>query len=241
MIKIVCAILCYNNSKIIQKLINDIKSFNKINKIDLIFIDDFSKDNTKDIILSNNLKIIKHNTNLGYGAAVKSAFGYGIKNKKDFLLIFPGDYQRSLKDLELMIKLSNQNKFDLISGSKFKKIKLLPKHRKFGNLIYSKLAKYLWKSELEDVLSGFKSYKIKKFKNIIKELPDNYSFDIVLSQIISRKKILCKEFDAEVKYNKETTQMKSFFHLGKKNILYIGINMFIITIYKFIELNLFKN
>ena len=241
MVKIVCAILCYNNSKIIQKLINDIKSFNKINKIDLIFIDDFSKDNTKDIILSNNLKIIKHNTNLGYGAAVKSAFGYGIKNKKDFLLIFPGDYQRSLKDLELMIKLSNQNKFELISGSKFKKIKLLPKHRKFGNLIYSKLAKYLWKSELEDVLSGFKSYKIKKFKNIIKELPDNYSFDIVLSQIISRKKILCKEFDAEVKYNKETTKMKSFFHLGKKNILYIGFNMFIITLYKFIKLNLFKN
>ena len=39
MIKIVCAILCYNNSKIIQKLINDIKSFNKINKIDLIKID----------------------------------------------------------------------------------------------------------------------------------------------------------------------------------------------------------
>ena len=60
-----------------------------------------------------------------------------------------------------MIKLSSQKKFELISGSKFKKIKLLPKHRKFGNLFYSKLAKYLWKSELEDVLSGFKSYKIK--------------------------------------------------------------------------------
>jgi hypothetical protein len=241
MIKIVCAILCYNNSKIIQKLINDIKSFNKINKIDLIFVDDFSKDNTKNIILSNNLKIIKHNTNLGYGAAVKSAFSYAIKNKKDFLIIFPGDYQRSLKDLELMIKLSKQKKFELISGSKFKKIQYLPKHRKFGNLFYSKLAKYLWKSELEDVLSGFKSYKIKKFKNIFKKLPNNYSFDIVLNQIISREKIICKEFDAEVKYNKETTKMKSFFHLGKKNILYIGINMFIITIYKFIELNLFKN
>ena len=140
-----------------------------------------------------------------------------------------------------MIKLSKQKKFELISGSKFKKIQYLPKHRKFGNLFYSKLAKYLWKSELEDVLSGFKSYKIKKFKNIFKKLPNNYSFDIVLNQIISREKIICKEFDAEVKYNKETTKMKSFFHLGKKNILYIGINMFIITIYKFIELNLFKN
>lgn len=241
MIKIVCAILCFNNSKIIQKLIDDLKSFKKIKEIDLIFVDDYSKDKTKNIISSNNLKLIKHNKNLGYGAAVKSAFGYAIKKKKDFLIIFPGDYQRSLKDLELMIKLSSQKKFELISGSKFKKIKLLPKHRKFGNLFYSKLAKYLWKSELEDVLSGFKSYKIKKFENIIQELPDNYSFDIVLSQIVSRKKILCKEFDADVKYNKETTKMKSFLHLGKKNILYIGFNMFMISIYKFIKLSLSKN
>ena len=99
MIKIVCAILCFNNSKIIQKLIDDLKSFKKIKEIDLIFVDDYSKDKTKNIISSNNLKLIKHNKNLGYGAAVKSAFGYAIKKKKDFLIIFPGDYQRSLKDL----------------------------------------------------------------------------------------------------------------------------------------------
>ena len=139
-----------------------------------------------------------------------------------------------------MINLSKNNKFDLVSGSKFKKIKLLPTHRKIGNLFYSKLAKILWGSKLEDVLSGFKSYKVKKFVNIINKLPNNYSFDIVMNQVISKKKFNCLEFDADVKYNDQTSKMKSMIHLSKKNILLVGINMFISTLYEFLKLSLLK-
>ena len=60
-----------------------------------------------------------------------------------------------------MINLSKNNKFDLVSGSKFKKIKLLPTHRKIGNLFYSKLAKILWGSKLEDVYLVLNHIKLK--------------------------------------------------------------------------------
>ena len=236
----VCGILCFNNEKIIQKLINDLNSSRELSRIKKIFIDDGSIDTTGKILISNNLKIISHHKNLGYGYAVKSAFSYALENKFEYLLIFPGDYQRSLEDLQLMINLSKNNKFDLVSGSKFKKIKLLPTHRKIGNLFYSKLAKILWGSKLEDVLSGFKSYKVKKFVNIIDKLPNNYSFDIVMNQVISKKKFNCLEFDADVKYNDQTSKMKSMIHLSKKNILLVGINMFISTVYEFLKLSLFK-
>ena len=80
--KIICAVLCFNNIKIIQSLINDLKLFKKKHDIDFIFIDDCSQDNTDSLIKSNNLKIIRHHKNLGYGGAVKSAFGYAIKRKR---------------------------------------------------------------------------------------------------------------------------------------------------------------
>ena len=236
----VCGILCFNNEKIIQKLINDLNSCHGLKGIKKIFIDDCSTDSTRNILLSNNLEIINHHKNLGYGCAVKSAFKYALNNKYDYLLIFPGDYQRSIEDLQLMINLSKNKKSDLISGSKFKKIKLLPTHRKIGNLFYSKLAKLLWGSSLEDVLSGFKSYKVEKFVGIIENLPDNYSFDIVMNQVISKKKFNCLEFDADVKYNDQTSKMKSMIYFGKKNILLIGINMFLSTIYEFLKLIFFK-
>jgi GT2 family glycosyltransferase len=236
----ICSILCFNNEKIIQKLIDDFNACNELKEVDLVFIDDSSSDQTHRILLENNLSIVKHEKNMGYGAAVKSSFRYAKNNKSEYLCIFPGDYQRSIEDLLLMIKMQRENNFDLISGSKFNHIKSIPTHRKIGNLFYSNLAKYLWNSSLEDVLSGFKLYKIEKFSDLIELMPNNYSFDIVLNQVFSSKKFLCKEFDAKVKYNDQTSKMKSVFYLGKKNILYIGINMFFSTISALIKIKIFK-
>ena len=75
----VCGILCFNNEKIIQKLIDDLNSSHELSRIKKIFIDDGSIDSTHKILLSNNLEIISHDKNLGYGCAVKSAFGYALK------------------------------------------------------------------------------------------------------------------------------------------------------------------
>jgi hypothetical protein len=234
--KFICAVLCFNNEKIIQTLINDLNSHDKLKDIKKIFIDDASVDATYDILKSNNLDIVRHNNNLGYGCAVKSAFKYASQNEYEYLFIFPGDYQRSIEDLVVMMELSKKNEYDLISGSKFNKIKLLPRHRKIGNLFYSNLAKLFWNSSLEDVLSGFKLYKVKKFIGIIENLPNNYSFDIVMNLVISKKNFKCFEFDADVKYNDQTSKMKSMFYFGKKNILLIGINMFLSIIFEFFKL-----
>ena len=74
----VCGILCFNNEKIIQKLIDDLNSSHELSRIKKIFIDDGSIDSTRKILLSNNLEIISHHKNLGYGYAVKSAFSYAL-------------------------------------------------------------------------------------------------------------------------------------------------------------------
>lgn len=235
-----CAILCFNNQKIIQNLIDDLNKTKRLSKIEKIFIDDHSSDKTISILKQNNLPVIEHNENLGYGRAVKSAFEFAKKKNFEYFCIFPGDYQRSINDLLFMMDLLQSNDYDLISGSKFKKIEILPYHRKIGNLFYSKMAKIFWNSKIQDVLSGFKTYNVKKFEGLIENLPNNYSFDIVMNQIVSKKNFVCKEFDADVKYNDHTSKMKSMFYLGKKNILYIGINMFFSTFFELIKLKLFK-
>ena len=83
--KFLCAILCFNNEKIIQNLIDELNKTEKLNKIEKIFIDDCSSDATISILKENNLTVIEHNKNLGYGRAVKSAFEFA---KKKILNIF---------------------------------------------------------------------------------------------------------------------------------------------------------
>ena len=218
-----CAVLCYNNEKTIRKVI---KETNKIkNKFDIIFINDGSTDKTKKILVSFGSKIINHNKNLGYGGAVNSAIKFAKVKKYEFFAILPGDNQRYIKDLLIMNQIIKSSKLDLIIGSKYKILKNIPFHRKIGNIFFSNIAKIFWNSKIKDVLSGFKIYRVNTFYKYHKFFPNNYSFDIVLSQFISFNKIKIREISVKCRYNIHTTSMKGFLKIHKKNILFIGLMM----------------
>ena len=218
-----CAVLCYNNEKTIMRVI---KETNKIkNKFDIIFINDGSTDKTKKILDSFKSKIINHYKNLGYGGAVNSAIKFAKIKKYKYFAILPGDNQRYIKDLLIMYRIIKSSKLDLIIGSKYKILKNIPFHRKVGNIFFSKVAKIFWNSKINDVLSGFKIYRVNAFYKYHKYFPNNYSFDIVLSQFISFNKINIREIPVKCRYNIHTTSMKRFFKIHKKNILFIGLMM----------------
>ena len=48
-----------------------------------------------------------------------------------------------------------KNNLDMVSGSKYNLLKQIPFHRKIGNIFFSKIAKILWNSKINDVLTGF--------------------------------------------------------------------------------------
>ena len=221
--KIICAVLCYNSEKTIKDVLKKTRKIHT--KFDFLFIDDGSTDDTLKILDSFKVKKIKHNKNKGYGSAVKSAFKYAKKKNYKYLAIFPGDNQRYIKDLITMANKIKKNNLDMVSGSKYNLLKQIPFHRKIGNIFFSKIAKILWNSKINDVLTGFKIYKIDSIYKYLIHFPNNYSFDIILNQIVSLKKMRSKEINVKCKYNKHTTSMKSFFKIHKKNIGIIGLLM----------------
>jgi len=228
--KILCAVLCYNNDNTIRKVINDTCKIKK--KFDVIFINDGSSDNTKKILYLFKTKVINHNKNLGYGGAVNSAFKYAIKKKYKYLAIFPGDNQRYIRDLLKMYQTIKSSKLDLIVGSKYKILADIPLHRKIGNIFFSKIAKIFWNSKIKDVLSGFKIYKVGAYRKYYKFFPNNYSFDLVLSQLVSLKQLKFSEIHVKCRYNIHTTSMENFYKFNKKNIIFIA-TMMLIDVIKF--------
>ena len=223
MTKMLCAVLCYNNEQTIRRVIKDTNNIK--NKFDIIFINDCSTDKTKKILDSFGAKIINHNKNLGYGGAVNSAIKFAKVKKYQYFAILPGDNQRFIEDLLIMNRIMKSSKIDLIIGSKYKILKNIPFHRKIGNIFFSKIAKIFWNSKIKDVLSGFKIYRVNTFYKYHKFFPDNYSFDIVLSQFISFNKINIREISVKCRYNIHTTSMKGLFKIHKKNIFFIGLMM----------------
>ena len=118
-----------------------------------------------------------------------------------------------------------KNNLDMVSGSKYNLLKQIPFHRKIGNIFFSKIAKILWNSKINDVLTGFKIYKIDSIYKYLIHFPNNYSFDIIFKSNCEFKKMRTKEINVKCKYNKHTTSMKSFFKIHKKNIGIIGLLM----------------
>lgn len=106
--KISISVVTYNNSKVIEKFINSI--FNITNNIDfeIIIIDNNSSDNTVEIIKNNfkNVKLIKNDKNIGFGAAHNVAIKLG---KGKYHLVLNPDIIFTENTIEKLINFMEEN------------------------------------------------------------------------------------------------------------------------------------
>lgn len=102
---------CYNEAKNIQKLITRCSELINSDDIELLFIDNGSTDNTRNLLKKNlnnkkNVRIIKIDINEGYGKGILT----GLKaTKGDILAWTHADLQTDPKDLIRAFKLFKKN------------------------------------------------------------------------------------------------------------------------------------
>jgi len=70
--KITIALCCFNSSRILRETLQTLQLINDSNFLILV-VDDGSEDCTSQIASEFGTKVIRHETNLGYGAARQSA------------------------------------------------------------------------------------------------------------------------------------------------------------------------
>ena len=112
---------CYNEEKNIENTVSKtIPILNKITKKwEIILINDGSKDNTAKVLQKiknqypRQVKIITHNPNRGYGAALKS----GLYNSKyQWIAFTDSDGQFDFSEIKNLIKKQQSTKADIIIG-----------------------------------------------------------------------------------------------------------------------------
>lgn len=119
--KIILIIPAYNEEANILRVYNNIVSYNEKakNKLDVVFINDGSKDNTESILLENNINHVKLIQNLGIGGAVQTGYKYAIENDYDIAIQFDGDGQHDINYVENLIKPILDEEADMVIGSRF--------------------------------------------------------------------------------------------------------------------------
>lgn len=132
-IKIVAAIPCYNTQEHIAEVI--VKTNKYVDQV--VVIDDGSTDTTADMARKAGATVIRHPTNRGKGAAMKTA----AKNvDADIIVFIDGDGQHNPSDLPRLLEPILQSNADFVIGSRYlkkSKISYVPFLRKAANTIAS--------------------------------------------------------------------------------------------------------
>ena len=115
--KCLVIIPAYNEEKNIGKVIDAVKSLNRVDEI--VVIDDCSIDGTADVARKAGAKVISLIANLGYGAALQTGYKYAYENDFDITVQLDGDGQHDPKYIEALIHQLQHSENDVVIGSRF--------------------------------------------------------------------------------------------------------------------------
>ena len=121
---------------------------------EIIIINDGSPDNSG-IVADEyaakypSVKVIHHDKNMGYGAAIQTGFKHA---NFEWICFTDGDDEYDVMDLKKMIKLKEY--YDLIIT--FRYVKLYSNFRVFVSGVYNKLFRLVFKTSYRDISTGLK-------------------------------------------------------------------------------------
>lgn len=153
---IVAGIPAYNEEKNIAKVI--LKAQNHADKI--VVVDDGSKDYTGNIAEKLGAIVIRHETNLGYGAAIKSCFLAAKDLDADVLVTIDADDQHNPEEIPKVVGPILSGEYDVVVGSRFDRAwaKEIPRYRLAGLRILNEATNQVATRPVSDSQTGFRAY-----------------------------------------------------------------------------------
>ena len=188
---------CYNEKHAIRETIKTIFIIldeTNLTNFDIIAINDGSTDGSKDILdsLANeyhdkNLKVIHHNRNQGYGAALKSGIR---KSHSEYIFITDADGTYPNDRIPELIKTTQKRELDMLVGARIGDNVDYSKLRSIPKLILVPWVSYLCGTDIPDMNSGLRIFKREIALKYLNLLPDGFSFTTTITICLSRNKYL---------------------------------------------------
>ncbi len=199
--KISIIIPVYNEKNSLLELLKLVENVDFGLEKEIILIDDFSTDGTKDLYKELPHKVLYHEKNMGKGAALRD----GIKEATgDIIIIQDADLEYNPVDYIPLVNLIKEDNADVVYGSRF-----LGKQNKgkflFLSFIANKtltfLTQILYKTKLTDMETCYKAFRADIIKSI--DIKSNrFDFEPEITAKILKQNIRFSELP--ITYNART-------------------------------------
>lgn len=152
----------FNESETIKAVLENVK---KYYAGDILLVDDGSTDRSIEVlgcVQCQNIKVIYHEENMGYGQSLIDGFNYAIKQKYDVVITMDCDAQHEPEFIPNFIR--DIDDVDMVSGSRYLQNSQIKQHapedRKNINTIITEIVNAKTQYRITDAFCGFKSYKV---------------------------------------------------------------------------------
>ncbi len=164
------ALPIYNEQNHVHEVLDEVKRYAN----DVLVVNDGSTDQTAQRLAErNDIEVLSHEVNSGYGAALKSAFQYAIDEGYETIVTLDCDGQHQPKRIPRFVAAC-QN-VDIVSGSRYLKSyegdSEAPTQRLFINRQITKQINQQLGFCLTDAFCGFKAYRVESLRQL--DIQDN--------------------------------------------------------------------
>lgn len=171
--KIAVLIPCYNEELTVEKTVSDFKRV--LPNADIYVYNNNSKDRTKELALKASA-IVKDEYRQGKGAVVRSMFR---DIDADVYVMVDGDDTYPAEEVEGLITPVLEGKADMVIGDRLSSTYYTENKRpfhNFGNSLVKGLINFLFKSDLNDIMTGYRSFS-KKFVKCMPVMSDGFQIE----------------------------------------------------------------
>jgi glycosyltransferase involved in cell wall biosynthesis len=122
----------------------------------VLVVDDGSPDNTSSEAESAGAQVIRHPTNLGKGAALKTGLDYAVSIEASFYLFLDADGQHDPSEIPAFMEAINRTNADLVVGNRMRDLQSMPLIRRWTNQFMSWQIGRICKVPIPDSQCGFR-------------------------------------------------------------------------------------
>jgi glycosyltransferase involved in cell wall biosynthesis len=157
--RILTALPVYNEVEHVAAVLDGALSYSK----DVLVVDDGSNDGTSEVLAArDDVYVVRHERNRGYGAALCSAFQYALQREYDVLATIDCDGQHQPQLIPRFVEACREA--DIVSGSRYLRkfpgdSDPPPERRRINTVLTGELNRRLG-LKLTDAFCGFKAYRV---------------------------------------------------------------------------------